>query len=155
MSTAHQRKTFILPAFHATDHLLDRTSELGQSQRRPIGTIAVWSGAIDDEQHVGFVVRQVAFIDATVGQVHRSGQVSSREEFRAAHVQQRESLIPVHRGGVHILAVGLVRQQPREMGNCVRRGPWRNVGHWIGIKFRHPEIVRRSRNRTPIWFAVD
>lgn len=54
-STPREIEAFVLPAFDPTDHLLYLSSEPGQIHGRAIGTVAVRTAAIDDEQRIGRV----------------------------------------------------------------------------------------------------
>lgn len=114
-----QREALVAPAFDAADHLLDRSPEVRQADRGLVGTVAVWPGAVHDEERLGWVGSQVALDDATVRQAHGTGDVSRGEQLGAAHVEQHEPRLDLREGFVHVPAVGLEREQRLEVGQRI------------------------------------
>ena len=70
-----QRETLVLPAFYSTNHLLDRTPEPGETNRRPVRAVAVWAGAIDHEDRAGLIPGKIPLRDPPIRKVDRSRNV--------------------------------------------------------------------------------
>jgi len=106
-----QREPLVHPAFYPTDHLLDRAPEPGETDRRPIRTVAVWAGAIDHEDCAGLILGKIPLRDPPMRKVDRSWNVPVTVEHRTAHIEQHEALfVPGAAGFMHIPTVGLERQ---------------------------------------------
>src|SRR5215831_7833345 len=85
-----ERKSLILPAFDAADHLLHPAAKAGQSNGGPIGSVAVGAVAVDHEEGIGCKGFEVAVHDASVWKIHRAGNVAGCVAFRRADVEQHE-----------------------------------------------------------------
>lgn len=106
-----QRETLVLPAFYSTNHLLDRTPEPGETNRRPVRAVAVWAGAIDHEDRAGLIPGKIPLRDPPMRKVDRSRNVPGSVQRRTAHIEQHEApLVSGSAGFVHIPTVGLEGQ---------------------------------------------
>ena len=65
-------KAFIDPARHAARHELDRTTELRKPNRCARRAVAMWAGAINDEQRLRRIAEELRFDELCVGQIHRA-----------------------------------------------------------------------------------
>lgn len=83
-------ESFVFPPFDSADHLLHGSPEFSELERGTVGTVAVWAGAVDDEERVDRIVRQVALHDSTVGQVDRRWETPRLVEIRAPDVEENE-----------------------------------------------------------------
>jgi hypothetical protein len=110
-STPRQIKAFVLPAFDPTNHLLYFSSEPGQIHGCAIGTVAMRTAAIHDEQGNVRVAAQVPLVDPAVRQIDGTGHVSGLERLWAPHIEQHEIVVPILHRFMHIPAVGFKRQE--------------------------------------------
>src|ERR1700683_5257694 len=87
-SIPHEIEAFVLPPFDPTDHLLYFSSKPGQIHGRAIGTVAVRTAAIYDEQSIGRVGGQVPLVDPAGWRINGPGDVSSLELLRSPTLQE-------------------------------------------------------------------
>ncbi len=95
-----QRETLVLPAFDSTDHLLDRPTEPGETNRRPVRAVAMRSGAIDHEDRAGWIAGKISLEDSPMREVDRSWNVPGIEQCHTAHIKQHKALLLTGAGRV-------------------------------------------------------
>ena len=133
-------EAFIQPARYPSQHQLHRAAQLGQSEGRPISSVAVRAGAIDDEQCLRRPARHPIRADQSVRQIERARNMGLRVGFRTPDVEKNEvwgRVGGLPQGFVDIGAVGLQRQAAGEMRPRLGSGGWRslrnNAGAHIGL----------------------
>src|SRR5579864_4350022 len=102
----HEFESFVFPAFNSADHLFDGTAEPSETKNGAIGAVAVRAIAIDDKERLDWESSQIAFVNLSVREIDREGQMSGLERLWISHVEQHESGSLVLHRLMHVPAIG-------------------------------------------------
>src|SRR6266436_3735966 len=108
-------------SFQPSNHLPDLSTQYCELERSTVGAVAVWSGAVDDEQDVGWIPDEVSLVDPVVWEVDGSRQMTGCKRLGASDIQKHKWRIAAGDGCIHIPAVRFDRKKSLE----VRSGPIR------------------------------
>ena len=81
-------EALVSPARHATDHLFHRATQRRNPQGAPIRSIAVRTGAIDDEERIVRIRIEPHLRQLGIRQAHRARDVPLFVAFRRPHVDE-------------------------------------------------------------------
>lgn len=127
-------KPLVFPTGDATDHDLDRTTKAGEANGRAVGTIAMWTGTINDEQRVHRPLSHPFRSHIPMRNVNCSRDVTlCKHRRRANNVKQHKVNIAGLTGCVNICTIRFQRQSCGKMskGDFQRSG-WvvGDITHW-------------------------
>jgi hypothetical protein len=130
-----ERKALAWPPDDPTKHHFYGPADASQAQRRPIRTIAMRVGAIDDEERTRGPLCRRLFRDRRMRETDRARDMTFAECVRPANVEQNEILAAAAQRLMHIAAIRLEAEAARHpasrAGQALPRKRVRKLGSVI------------------------